>query len=36
MAANPIQIQKLRGGIDYPVAKPELVEHAKSNGRTRT
>jgi hypothetical protein len=29
---NPIQLQKFLGGIDYPVSKDELVEHAQGNG----
>jgi Protein of unknown function (DUF2795) len=29
---NPIQLQKYLGGIDYPVDKGQLVEHAQSNG----
>lgn len=32
MPVNPIQVQKFLGGLDYPIAKQELVEHAKSNG----
>ena len=32
MPVNPIQVQKFLGGIDYPVGKRELVEHAKSEG----
>ena len=29
---NPIQIQKYLGGIDYPVSKDTLIEHARSKG----
>ena len=32
MPVNPIQVQKFLGGIDYPIAKKDLVEQAKSNG----
>ncbi len=32
MAVNPIQVQKFLGGIDYPIAKQDLVEHARSKG----
>ncbi len=32
MPVNPIQVQKFLGGIDYPIGKQELVEHAKSKG----
>jgi hypothetical protein len=32
MPVNPIQVQKFLGGIDYPIGKQELVEHAKNNG----
>lgn len=32
MTANPIQLQKYLGGIDYPTDKDTLVEHARSNG----
>jgi hypothetical protein len=32
MPVNPIQVQKFLGGIDYPVEKEKLVEHARSNG----
>lgn len=29
---NPIQLQKFLGGIDYPVDKAALVEHARREG----
>jgi hypothetical protein len=29
---NPIQIQKFLKGVDYPVDRDMLVEHAKSQG----
>ena len=32
MPVNPVQVQKFLGGIDYPIGKQELVEHAKSKG----
>ena len=32
MPVNPIQVQKFLSGIDYPIGKQELVEHAKSEG----
>jgi hypothetical protein len=32
MPVNPIQVQKFLGGVDYPIGKQELVEHAKSKG----
>ncbi len=32
MPVNPVQVQKFLGGIDYPIAKKDLVEHAKSKG----
>jgi hypothetical protein len=32
MAANPIQMQKFLGGVDYPATKEDLVQHARSNG----
>lgn len=32
MPVNPIQVQKFLGGVDYPIGKQELVEHAKSQG----
>lgn len=32
MPVNPIQVQKVLGGVDYPVGKQELVDHARSNG----
>ncbi len=32
MAVNPIQVQKFLGGVDYPIGKKDLIEHAKSKG----
>lgn len=32
MPVNPIQVQKFLGGLDYPIGRQELVEHAKSKG----
>ncbi len=32
MAVNPIQVQKFLGGIDYPIGKQDLLEHARSRG----
>jgi hypothetical protein len=29
---NPIQLQKHLKGIDYPVNKKDLIQHAKKNG----
>lgn len=29
---NPIQVQKFLGGLDYPVAKQEVVEQARKKG----
>ena len=29
---NPVQVQKFLGGIDYPVDRDELVEHARAAG----
>ncbi|RJL36057.1 DUF2795 domain-containing protein [Bailinhaonella thermotolerans] len=29
---NPIQVQKSLSGVDYPVGKDRLVEHAKREG----
>jgi hypothetical protein len=29
---NPIQAQKYLKGVDYPVSKEDLVEHAKREG----
>ncbi len=29
---NPIQVQKFLGGLDYPVAKKDLVKHAREHG----
>jgi hypothetical protein len=31
-AANPIQVQKFLGGMDYPVGKDKIVDHAKAKG----
>jgi hypothetical protein len=30
--ANPIQVQKFLGGMDYPVSKEKIVDHAKAKG----
>ncbi len=30
--ANPIQMQKFLGGVNYPASKDDLVEHARSKG----
>jgi hypothetical protein len=32
MTVNPIQIQKFLGGVDYPIGKQDLVEHARKRG----
>jgi hypothetical protein len=32
MTANPIQLQKYLGGVDYPTDKQNLIEHARSKG----
>ncbi len=32
MPVNPIQVQRFLGGVDYPIGKRDLVEHAKSKG----
>ncbi len=32
MPVNPIQVQKFLGGVDYPIGKQDLIEHAKSKG----
>jgi hypothetical protein len=32
MPANPIQVQKFLGDIDYPIGKQDLVERARSKG----
>jgi hypothetical protein len=32
MATNPIQAQKHLGGIDYPVSRQQLCDHAQANG----
>jgi len=29
---NPIQLQKYLKGVDYPVGKKQLIEHAKRSG----
>ncbi len=29
---NPIEVQKHLKGIDYPVSKEDLLEHAEKNG----
>lgn len=29
---NPVQVQKFLKGVDYPVSKQDLVEHAKQQG----
>jgi hypothetical protein len=29
---NPVQIQKFLGGIDYPAAKAEILQTARSEG----
>ncbi len=31
---NPIQVQKFLGGIDYPVAKQDIVNTARNQGAT--
>ncbi|MDD5462965.1 MAG: DUF2795 domain-containing protein [Methylococcales bacterium] len=30
--ANPIQVQKFLVGVDYPVRKEKIIEHAKAKG----
>jgi hypothetical protein len=32
VAPSPIQLQKYLGGTDYPISKPQLVDHARKNG----
>jgi hypothetical protein len=32
VSANPIQMQKFLGGIDYPASRDTLVEHARGKG----
>ena len=32
MEANPIEVQESLKGIDYPVQKKELIQHAKKHG----
>lgn len=32
MDANPIEVQKHLGGIDYPASKADVVATAESNG----
>jgi hypothetical protein len=32
MTTNPIQLQKFLGGVDYPVDKNKLIEHARGKG----
>ncbi|ARV61309.1 hypothetical protein BZZ01_24230 [Nostocales cyanobacterium HT-58-2] len=29
---NPVQLQKHLKGVDYPVNKQDLIEHARKNG----
>ncbi len=29
---NPMQVQKYLSGVDYPVQKQDLIEHARSQG----
>ena len=29
---NPIQVQKFMGGIDYPIDKEALIQHAEEQG----
>ncbi len=31
-APNPIQMQKYLGGLDYPAARDDIVDHARQNG----
>jgi hypothetical protein len=35
MTANPVQVQKYLGGIDYPADKRTVVETARSHGADR-
>lgn len=30
--ANPAQIEKTLGGVDYPASKQDLINHAKKDG----
>ena len=32
MTVNPIQLQKFLRGVDYPVDKKTLIDHARANG----
>jgi hypothetical protein len=32
MAPNPIQLQKYLGGVDYPISKQDLIQHARAKG----
>ncbi len=32
MPVNPVQVQKFLSGVDYPVSKATLLEHAKRQG----
>jgi hypothetical protein len=32
MAANPIELQKYLGGVDYPADKGALIDRARENG----
>jgi hypothetical protein len=32
MQASPIEVQKSLKGIDYPVHKKDLIQHAKKHG----
>lgn len=32
MTANPIQVQRFLGGLDYPVEKADLLARAESEG----
>lgn len=29
---NPVEIQKYLGGVNYPVSKQDLIQHAQSKG----
>lgn len=29
---NPIQVQKLLSGVDYPAGRDDLIEHAREQG----
>ena len=29
---NPIQVQKFLGGLNYPVRKEDLIQHARDKG----